>query len=239
MLVALFFGAPGCAHRAGGRATQGALEALRAPPPEDEPHAAEVLGRFAVEGALNELTSEDGSDKLRRLIDATTRDFFAVALGPPAIAARTGGSATTDTVGGGGSYVAQLSHVSAAAFGAAVSAEIRRQLGQDGNGPLARSIGATAGRVSGSVVNGIDEELTAMFPGCNGIARGACLQAVARDLGAAASEGFVDGLLRAAAWRILVLAFVLGVVAALAGQATWALLRRAWRGPPARREART
>jgi hypothetical protein len=199
-----------------------------------------VTGRYVVEGALTELTSEDGLAKLGQVTEATVTHLFEAALrSPPGAAGGPGAFGPTGSGAGGGSYLSRMAHMSAAAFGAAFSAEVERQLGSDGRGPLSRSIGATARQVSSSVVSGIDAELSSMFPGCTGADRSACLQATARDLGAAASEGFVEGLLRAAAWRVLVLAFVLGILAALAAQATWALLRWAWRRPPARREART
>jgi hypothetical protein len=128
-----------------------------------------------------------------------------------------------------------MSRDSAAAFGQAFADELRLALGPDGSGPLATSLGATAAQVSSSVVRGARGELDSLFPGCEGPDRRACVEMGVRSLGKAAAAGFVEGVVESASWAVVALAFLVGVAAVLAAQASVRLLRR--RPPERRREA--
>jgi hypothetical protein len=228
LLVALAWLGAACAEHAGGRATQGAIEALRAPPPEGTATLASRVGRETTNGALAELSSPEGLASITSLVDATvTRSLEAALREPPGVQGRVGGRP-------GRSLVERMSRDSAAAFGAAFAEELRSALGPDGRGPLATSLGATAAQVSGSAVQGVRGELDGLFPGCEGPDRPACLQAGVRSLGREAAAGFVEGVVQSASWVLAALAFVMGVAAVLAAQATARLVRRR---PPERREA--
>jgi len=230
LLVALVGLGAACAAHTGGRATEGALEALRAEPPEGAPRLGERVGRDTANGALAGLASPDGLASIARVVDATVTRSLETALREPA--AVHGGTGTGGVAGG--SLIERVSHDSAAAFGAAFAEELQRALGPDGRGPLAASLGATAAQVSGSVVQGARGELDGLFPGCEGPDRAACLQAGVRSLGREAAAGFVEGVVQSASWVLLALAFLVGVAAVLAAQATARLLRRR---PHERREA--
>jgi hypothetical protein len=209
-----------CASRAGGKATEGALEALRTPPAEGEPRIAEVLGRYTAEGALGELSSPRGLDRIATVVDATvTRSLEAALRSSTAAPGRGGGSPAP-------SLVDRMARDSAASFAAAFSDALQRALGPDGRGPLAVSLGATVGQVSGSAVRGARGELDDLFPGCDVEDRRACLESEVKSLGRAAASGFMEGIFGSAAWPVLALAFLVGVAAALVMGGTWRLLRR-------------
>jgi hypothetical protein len=217
LLAALL--AAGCASRAGERAGEGAVEALRAPPPPGAPIASERLGRYATEGALAELTSPEGLASLATVVDASVTRSLEAALRAPHVQGRGGALPAR-------SLVARMAHESAAAFGAAFTEELQRALGPDGRGPLARSMDATAARVSGSAAAGLRGELDDLFPGCAGEDRPACVEAGVRSLGRAAAAGFVEGVVASAAWPLAALAVLAGAVLTLVVQGAFGLLRR-------------
>lgn len=220
--------AVGCAAHTSGRATEGALEAIRAPPPEGTPVLAERVGRETTEAALTALTSPQGLERISAIVDAAvSRSFDAALRAPASVSGRPGRP--------GSSLVEWMARDSASAFGEALSLELERGLGPDGRGPLAASLGATAARVSGSAVQGVRSELGDLLAGCGSEDRRACLEAEMRSLGRAASAGFVEGLAGSLAWPVLGLAFVLGAALVVVVQAAWGLARR--HASPQRREA--
>jgi hypothetical protein len=226
LLAAAWLGAA-CAQHAGGRATQGAIEVLREEPPPGTPVFGVRVGRTTTEGALAELTSPEGLSSISTVVEAAVTHSLEAALRPPpAVQGRAGGPPVRSLLG-------RVSSDSAAAFAAAFAAELQRDLGPDGRGPLAASLGATAAQISGSAVQGARGELPDLFPGCEGQDRRACLETGVRSLGKAAATGFMEGIAETAAWPLLGLAFLLGIVAILVAQGVGRLLRR----PAARREA--
>jgi hypothetical protein len=130
--------------------------------------------------------------------------------------------------------VDRMARQSATAFGAAFSLELERELGPDGRGPLAASLGGTVEQVTGSAVRGARGELGDLFQGCELGDRRACVEAEVRSLGRAAAAGLVEGFFGSAVWPAAALAFVVGVAAALAVRGAFASLRR--RRHPASRE---
>jgi hypothetical protein len=214
--------AGGCAAHTSGKATEAALEEIRAPPPEGAPVLAERVGRETTAAALKVLASPEGLERISAIVDTTVTRSMDSALRAASDAGRTGGP--------GRSLVDSMARDSASAFGAALSLslerELERELGPDGRGPLAASLGATASRVSGSAVQGARSELGALFAGCGTEDRQACLESEVRSLGRAASAGFVEGLAGSLAWPALGLAFVLGAAVIIVAQAAWGLLRR-------------
>jgi hypothetical protein len=218
--------AGGCAAHTSGKATEAALEELRAAPPEGTPILAERVGRETTDAALKVLASPEGLQRISAIVDATVTHSLDSVLRAASDADRTGGP--------GHSLVDSMARDSASAFGEALSLELERGLGPDGRGPLAASLGATASHVSGSAVQGVRSELGDLFAGCGGEDRRACLEAEVRSLGRAASAGFVEGLAGSLAWPVLGLAFVLGAALVVVAQAAWGLARR--HAPPRRRE---
>lgn len=218
MLLLLLAAVPlagACASRAGASATQGALEELRTPPPEGSPRIAERLGRYTAEGALAELSSPEGLERISSVVDTTVTRSLEAALRSPRVQGRGRGG------GPAGSLVDRLARDSVAAF----SFELQRALGPDGRGPLAASVGASVEQVSGAAVRGARSELGELFPGCEGEDRRACVEDGVRSLGRAAAAGFLEGVVGSAAWPALALAFVLGIALAVIAHGAWALSR--------------
>jgi hypothetical protein len=211
--------AAGCAAHTGGQATQGALEALRAPPPEGTPSVGGRVGRDVTEGALAEIASPDGLASVAMVVDAAvTRSMEAALRGPEAHGRYDGAPAAR-------SLVERMSRDAAAAFATGFSEELERALGPDGRGPLAASVNATVAHMSGAAMQGARGELGGLFEGCEGGDRRACVEQGVRALGKAAAQGFVEGVVGSGAWPLAALAFVAGILGTLGVTATWRLLR--------------
>jgi hypothetical protein len=228
LLASAWLGAACASHRAGESTTQGALQALRAPPPEGTDTLAQRVGRDTTQAALSELASPEGLSSIASIVDAAVaRSLETVLRQDRSVQGRAGPYP-------GRSLVERMSGDSATAFGAAFSEELLRALGPDGRGPLGASLGATAAQISGSAVQGARGELDGLFPGCEGADRRACLEAGVRSLGRAAATGFVEGIAASSGWVALGLAFLIGVAAVLLAQGGARLLRGRH---PERREA--
>ena len=217
-----------CASRRNARKPTPPQRSNCSPPPEGTPVLAERVGRETTDAALKVLASPEGLERISAIVDATVARSFDTALRAMSDAGRAGGP--------GRSLVDSMARESASVFGEALSLELERELGPDGRGPLASSLGATASHVSGSAMHGARSELGDPFAGCQGEDRRACLEAEVRSLGRAASAGFVEGLAGSLAWPALGLAFVLGAALVVVAQAAWGLARR--HALPHRREVR-
>jgi hypothetical protein len=216
LLLAIAWLGVACAAHAGGQATAGSLEVLRAPLPEGQESLAERVGRVTTESALAQLASPEGLSSIATVVDAAVTRSLEAALREPGMQDRVGGRS-------GRSLVERMSRDSATAFAAALAEELQRALGPDGRGPLAASLGATAAQISRSAVEGAQLDL---FPGCEGGDRRACLETGVRSLGKAAAAGFVEGVVESVGWAAVGLAFLVGVAAVLLAQGTARLLRR-------------
>ncbi len=99
-----------------------------------------------------------------------------------------------------------------------LSAELGRQLGEDGTGPLARSMSAAAGQVASSLIQQSRSELGALFPECAGMdgerAR-RCQEARLAGLSESIGGGVARGMFQAAQPVLLVLAFGGGLILGL------------------------
>lgn len=205
----------------GSKSTEGAIEALREAPPPDQQRLTERVGRETVDGALDELSSPEGLERMSVIIDAAVARAVATTAGTLSLGGPSGQGHATSM-----SYVERMGRDSGSGFAAALSAELSRQLGADGSGPLATSLGFTAQHVSGSVVRGAEGELAALFPECTGDQRRACLEAEVRQLGRAASAGFMEGVFASSAWPAMAIAFFGGVGFAIGAGLVLSLLRR-------------
>jgi hypothetical protein len=100
----------------------------------------------------------------------------------------------------------------------AFSAELERQLGPDGTGPLAQSLSATAREVASSVVQQSRNELGTLFPECGGLqgeeAR-ACRDTQLARLGSSFSRGAAEGMVQAFRPWLLLLTFAGGLIMGL------------------------
>jgi hypothetical protein len=220
--------ASGCASQSG-KATEGAIEALRETPPPGTVTLAERVGGDTTEGVLGKLASPEGLASVAQIVDATVAQSLAAALRPPPVAGRRGGP------GASRSLLGRAGHDTGAGFADALASSLEAALGPDGQGPLAASLGATASELSSSIARGVRDELGgSLFVGC-ALADHACMEAEVRSLGRAASAGFVEGLVATVAWPALAIAFALGVLAALLVRGVFGHERR--HPPPERREA--
>ncbi len=210
LLLAAASLAAGCASRGAGQATEAALEKLREPPPPGSERVGVRIGGDMSEGILGELASPEGLASVTAIVDAAVVRSLTAALERPAVAGRRGSGGEPAR-----SLVGRVGLESGAGFADALARQLEAALGPDGQGPLARSLGATAAQISSSVARGVRDELgDSLLPGC-ALGDRACVEAEVRSLGRAASEGFMEGLLATAALPALALAFVLGAVMAL------------------------
>jgi hypothetical protein len=209
----------GCAAHTGGKATEGALEAIRAPPPEGTPSFGGRVGRDMTEGGLAEIASPEGLTSVATVVDAAVTRAMEAALRGPDVHGRYDGAPAAR------SLVDRMARDGAAAFATGFSEELQRALGPDGRGPLAASVSGTVAQMSGAVMQGARGELDGLFEGCEGGDRRACVERDVRALGKAAAQGFVEGVVGSGALPLAALAFVAGILLTLGVTATWRLVR--------------
>lgn len=203
---------PGCtsvAYRVGESATKGAQDAMRA---EKERRAPE-------EQALDDALARRQSEQMARgFADALTR--AEAPFQPPGdealVAAAPGAPEALRGVGGSG--LGTTSSALASEIVRGLSAELERQLGSGGEGPLGQSLSATAGRVASTMVQQSRDELGALFPECGGLqgaeAR-ACRDAQVARLGESFTRGATLGVVQALRPWLLVLTFAGGLLVGL------------------------
>jgi len=185
--------------------------------------AARHIGESTTEGALEairadkEKFAQQEDEASRRTASEITRgalEGLTYAEAPPPTGPGGGTLAPTGTGGSGLGPVPSLASQVARAF----SAELERQLGPDGTGPLAQSLSATAGQVASSVVQQSRNELGTLFPECAGLqgeeAR-ACRDSQLARLGASFSRGAAEGMVQAFRPWLLLLTFMGGLLVGL------------------------
>jgi len=200
-VIVLGSGVTGCATVARQMAeegTEGALEAIRE---EEQQRSVEAQAK------VEELARRNAEQLARGMMDAVTRPEGAGA-GP---SSGTGGS-------GLGGEARSLSSSVASEMARGLSAELERQLGPDGSGPLARSLSATAGQMAASMVQQSRGELGSLFPECGGLqgeqARTRRDAQLAR-WGESFSKGVAGGLVQAFQPWLLLLTFAGGLLVGL------------------------
>jgi hypothetical protein len=185
--------------------------------------ACATVARHTTEGALEairedkEQFAEETNAASRRTAEEITRGALEGLSRPEpggAMAASgTGGAGPGPGPGGRGPVPSLASQITQA-----FSAELERQLGPEGTGPLARSLSATAGQVAVSVVQQSRDELGTLFPECGGLqgeeAR-ACRDTRLAQLGASFSRGAAQGLVQAVRPWLLLLTFAGGLLVGL------------------------
>jgi hypothetical protein len=184
------------ARQLGTATTQGALEAIRQDKEQfaqDDDAASRQTAAEIARGAMEALSSAEPSPG-------------ADGHGAPA----TGGSPPVQDLGPAPLLASRMTR--------AFSQELERQLGEDGTGPLAQSLSATAGQVASSVVQQSRQELGTLFPECGGLQGGearACREKQVAQLGASFSRGAAQGLVQAFQPWLLLLTFAGGLLVGL------------------------
>jgi len=185
--------------------------------------AARHIGESTAQGALEairedkEKFAQEEDDASRRTASEITRgalEGLTYPEAPPPTEPGGGAMASTGTGGSGLGPVPSLASQVVRAF----SAELERQLGPDGTGPLAQSLSATAGEVASSVVQQSRNELGTLFPECGGLqgeeAR-ACRDTQLARLGSSFSRGAAEGMVQAFRPWLLLLTFAGGLIVGL------------------------
>ncbi|RKH89912.1 hypothetical protein D7Y21_08800 [Corallococcus sp. AB045] len=209
MLVLL--GSTGCgaiAHDVAKQGTEGALESIQ------EHEAEKTAEEQATDDALARREAEQAA---RGMLDAVTRpETPPTAPGDPPsggpVAEVPGGvlGHASGGTGTGGSGFETYSSTMASQVAKGLSAELERQLGPEGEGPLGQSLSATAGRMATTMVEQSRQELGSVFPECEGRQGAeavACRDAALTRLGGAFSQGVAGGLVRSFQPWLLGLAF--------------------------------
>ena len=200
----------GIAERAGRGATQGAIGTLakKVPDREGMKQLAEDIKRRAARGFVNELSQPEPDRRPRRRHPARRRPS---AARHRRRRGRSPGRGAVEAIGLGR---------------AAFSRQMVDALGPAGEGPLGRSLSATAGKMSGAMTRGVGGELGPLFPECRGADASKCVELAVERLSRASAAGLAAGV---RAWLgpwPLVLAFAAGALFALL--VAWAsTLRRA------------
>lgn len=170
------------------------------------------VARGVVEGSLAEASQRHNRDRIDGILaDATASALLGTVREPGAV----GGSGDV----GGGSPVAVVSQRAAISFAEAVAAELRRQLGDDGQGPLTQAVSAATGEIGASAVRRVRTELAAEAS-CKGPDASGCAERRLTELGRATAVGFVSGV-RDALGPLPWIAMV-GMLGAVAAAFVWA-----------------
>lgn len=214
---------PGCAT-IGHRTTEGAQQAVL----EDK------ADKTAEEQALDDaLARRQAEQTARGFLDALTQPDSpsqspsAMAAGQPPAPPGPGlglggsgleGSGVGGSVVGGSGQLNALGSALATRAARSFSAELERQLGADGTGPLSQSLSAAAGQIASSMVKQSRDELGSLFPECaalEGDAARACRDGQVARLGASFTHGATQGMLQALKPWLLVIAFGGGLLVGL------------------------
>jgi hypothetical protein len=216
LALVLVGGLPGCATL-GHRATEGAQQAVR------EDKARKTAEEQALDDALARRQAEQTA---RGFLDALTQPASpsqspsAMASGevPAPVGPGLGGSGLGGSVVGGSGQLNALGSSLATRAARSFGAELERQLGADGTGPLGQSLSAAAGQIASNMVKQSRDELGSLFPECAGLegegAR-ACRDAQVARLGESFTHGAAQGVLQALRPWLLVIAFAGGLLVGL------------------------
>lgn len=219
--------AAGCVARTGKRATAGAVEELQQARESLDPTLAgpfaQQVARGAVEGGLEQLSRPENLALLGEILgDATGRAMLGASRAPQSLAL--GGTGGAGVIRTAGSPTALLAQEAGRGFSIAAAAEIHRQLGPRGDGPLSQAIASTGSEISAAVLQAAGRELALLLPEC-GEDRAACAERRLGELGRATAVGFMAGVRESLGPLPLILAFALGFFVALAILWAWSLLR--------------
>ena len=204
--LALLFGVcllAGCMERRGASTTEGALEALREEPPPDQPRIAERVGRYTVDGALDELSSPEGIERMTVIVDAAVARALATTAEAPSLGGPGSGGPTSM------SYVERMARdsgerIRGGALGGSPAARPRR-LRPPGDEPGLRP--STSRDRSSAGPRGA----AALFRSAPAGSAARASRRRVRQLGRAASAGFMEGVFASSAWPAMAIAFLGGV----------------------------
>ncbi len=176
-----------------------------------------------VAGGLQQLTTPEQLAQLQLIAERLARGVLSGAVRPAQFCA-------ADRTTGAGP-VGPFSEQVARAFAHELSAELTRQLGASGDGPLGQALAATSERMAAAALRGAADE-PLLFSECRGPDRPSCLERRVREMSRAAGTGFSRGILQPAnVWPMLA-AFLLGVLVTLLVRWAWTVLQAHRVTPP-------
>jgi hypothetical protein len=226
----------GCAHRAGQKATRGAVEELQRSTQErrqlGEPAFMEQAAGNAVIGTMNALDDPARQEQLARIVGTATQSAFNTAMGSFRQPGAWGGGPRAAY----GAPIGAFGNDFSAGFALGMSRQLQVELGPDGSGPLGKSLSGLAQEMSGAVASGVVAELSPVEKDCAGPDRKGCVDRRVYDMSRVAAIGFADGVAHSLRIPVLVLTFLGGFVVALI--ATSAFRRRS-DGPVVRTRERS
>ncbi|HLK91947.1 MAG TPA: hypothetical protein VKZ18_18790 [Polyangia bacterium] len=230
LAVALLSFAPGCAHRAGQQAAQGALAELQqqqanrtGPPPS------KIIAQNTIDGVMTALDTPEQQARIERLVSLAVAAATKTAVEDLSTQLA---SATRTMVDGMSAQVAAATRTMIAG----ASDQLMQELGPTGSGPLAVSLSnasqrmsaSAAGGLVGGVVDGAEAELAGLAPECRGPNRAACLQQRLQqallETTQTAAAAFSKGVRDSIGWQLLLVAFALGVAGGVLGSWLFSVL---------------
>jgi hypothetical protein len=129
---------------------------------------------------------------------------------------------------GAGPPLQDISGQIAKGISAALTQELRAQLGPDGTGPLGEALSGSSAQISAAAAAAVRHELGSLIGPCDQQDTAKCVDRRVHELGRAASSGMMEGL----RVPLLLLSFGLGAVvcAAMLKLLGWSPRRRELRG---------
>lgn len=204
LAVLVLMGGTGCgaiARDVAKQGTEGALESIHKPKTPEDQATDDAVARHEAEQVA------------RGMLDVVTRPETpptAPGDAPPGGPVARAPASASGGAGTGGSGFGTYSSTLASQVARGLSAELERQLGPEGEGPLGQSLSVTAGRMATTMVEQSRQELGSVFPECEGrqgAEAEACRDAALTRLGGAFSQGVAGGLVRSLQPWLLGLAF--------------------------------
>ena len=214
-----------CAHEMGKNAITGAATQVQkgqtANADDPSQQIARVMSERAVAGAIAALDAPEQRAKINQVVSEAVNRAVASAF-------RTATEVPQGENAGlaGERGVSPIALLMAQAARTAVEDSIRgliRDLGGNGEGPLAESLAGTGKTVSAAVVGGAVDKLTDLFPGCRGPDAIACVDRQIQDMSRSAGTGFSGGVRDSIGWPLLIGAGLIGLLAGLLGHWLWSL----------------
>ena len=221
-LLAVALSGTSCAHHIGKKASQGAIQAFKEKPPEEQP--SRIIARRAIEGALDTLEDPEQQRRVRAMIDRAVDAAVARTL-----------DALNDP-----RQQERMRELVTSVVDEATARTFQSAMGSEGGEPspatqLAQQLAQVAAReVMREVVQGMGTGLDQIFPACGpGVDVRQCRQQHLRALTTETGASFAKGVLDVIRWPLLIATGMLGLVAGLLAHWLWTVRRRPPAGGPA------
>ena len=214
-----------CGHQIGRNTLSGATSKLQEgqEATENDPNKqiARIAAERAIEGAVEALNAPEQRAKINQVVSDAVAKAVASALRTATEVPRGENAGLAGERG-----VSPVALLMAQAARAAIEDAVRgliRDLGGNGEGPLAESLASTGKNLSASVVGGAVDKLADTFPGCRGPDALACIDRKIQEMSRSAASGFSSGVRESIGWPLLIVAGLIGLVLGLLGHWLWSL----------------